>query len=90
MLTKKTMARSYNGNKQHMDDEDRDDAAAEAPAVELVALSDDEFKAELARVIPHLRAFGRSLSGSGTGSSRRSSSSITAGLWPAIRLPPLC
>lgn len=36
----------------------------EAPAVaEHVALSDTEFKAELARVIPHLRAFGRSLSG---------------------------
>lgn len=35
----------------------------EAPAVEHVSLSDDEFKAELARVIPHLRAFGRSLSG---------------------------
>ena len=34
-----------------------------APAVEHVALSDDAFKAELARVIPHLRAFGRSLSG---------------------------
>jgi len=30
---------------------------------EHVALSDDEFRAELARVIPHLRAFGRSLSG---------------------------
>ena len=31
--------------------------------VEHVALSDAEFKTELARVIPHLRAFGRSLSG---------------------------
>ncbi|MEH3106002.1 MAG: sigma-70 family RNA polymerase sigma factor [Sphingomonas fennica] len=30
---------------------------------EHVALSDDAFKTELARVIPHLRAFGRSLSG---------------------------
>ncbi|RVT91228.1 sigma-70 family RNA polymerase sigma factor [Sphingomonas crocodyli] len=30
---------------------------------EPVALSDGEFKDELARVIPHLRAFGRSLSG---------------------------
>lgn len=29
-----------------------------------VALSDDEFKRELVAVIPHLRAFGRSLSGS--------------------------
>jgi RNA polymerase sigma-70 factor (ECF subfamily) len=31
--------------------------------VEHVALPDDEFRTELARVIPHLRAFGRSLSG---------------------------
>ncbi|KRB82474.1 RNA polymerase subunit sigma-70 [Sphingomonas sp. Root710] len=46
-----------------MNDDDRDEAGAEAPAGELVALSDDEFKTELARVIPHLRAFGRSLSG---------------------------
>jgi RNA polymerase sigma factor (sigma-70 family) len=30
---------------------------------EHVALPDDEFRAELGRVIPHLRAFGRSLSG---------------------------
>jgi len=37
----------------------------EAPAaVEHVALSDKDFKAQLAQVIPHLRAFGRSLSGS--------------------------
>ena len=63
MLTKKTMQRSYGGNKRPVDDEDRDDAAADAPPVELVALSDDDFKNELARVIPHLRAFGRSLSG---------------------------
>jgi RNA polymerase sigma-70 factor (ECF subfamily) len=35
----------------------------ETPVVEHVSLSDDEFKTELARVIPHLRAFGRSLSG---------------------------
>ena len=62
MLMRK-MARSYSGIEQHMDDEDREDAGAETPAAELVALSDDEFKAELARVIPHLRAFGRSLSG---------------------------
>jgi RNA polymerase sigma-70 factor (ECF subfamily) len=32
--------------------------------VEHVALSDPEFKKQLAQVIPHLRAFGRSLSGS--------------------------
>ena len=46
-----------------MDREDQDDTDAESQPVELVALSDDEFKDELARVIPHLRAFGRSLSG---------------------------
>ena len=32
-------------------------------SVEHVSLSDEEFRTELARVIPHLRAFGRSLSG---------------------------
>ena len=42
-------------------DEDEDEAPS-AP-YEHVALSDDDFRAELARVIPHLRAFGRSLSG---------------------------
>ncbi|MGK6355876.1 sigma-70 family RNA polymerase sigma factor [Sphingomonas sp. DT-207] len=45
---------------------DRVDSAkeeAEAPR-EHVALSDPEFKTQLAQVIPHLRAFGRSLSGS--------------------------
>ncbi|MBO9377816.1 sigma-70 family RNA polymerase sigma factor [Sphingomonas histidinilytica] len=47
----------------HMDDEDQDVDGVETPRGELVALSDDEFKEELARVIPHLRAFGRSLSG---------------------------
>lgn len=41
------------------------DEADDSPeeAVPHVALSDTEFKDELARVIPHLRAFGRSLSG---------------------------
>jgi len=63
LLTKRTMQRSYSGMKKQMDEEDRDDAGAESAPVELVALSDDEFKDELARVIPHLRAFGRSLSG---------------------------
>ena len=41
---------------------DQDDDAT-AP-VEHVALSDPEFKQQLGQVIPHLRAFGRSLSGS--------------------------
>lgn len=40
------------------------DDEEDAPAVEHVALSDPEFKTQLAQVIPHLRAFGRSLSGS--------------------------
>ena len=42
-------------------DHDEDDATPEI--VEHVSLSDPEFKAQLAQVIPHLRAFGRSLSG---------------------------
>lgn len=42
---------------------DNDDDDSETVAVEHVSLSDPEFKQELARVIPHLRAFGRSLSG---------------------------
>jgi RNA polymerase sigma factor (sigma-70 family) len=42
---------------------DHDDDDAVAP-VEHVALSDPEFKQQLGQVIPHLRAFGRSLSGS--------------------------
>ena len=40
------------------------DAMDEGEAVEHVALSDPEFKDQLGQVIPHLRAFGRSLSGS--------------------------
>ena len=43
-------------------EEQEDQAASEA--VEWVPLSDPEFKDQLAAVIPHLRAFGRSLSGS--------------------------
>ncbi|MFA6122402.1 MAG: sigma-70 family RNA polymerase sigma factor [Sphingomonas sp.] len=42
-------------------DQDEDEAAPEV--VEHVSLSDSEFKTQLAQVIPHLRAFGRSLSG---------------------------
>lgn len=44
-------------------DEDEDDEAPEVRP-EPVPLPDDEFKDQLAQVIPHLRAFGRSLSGS--------------------------
>lgn len=42
-------------------DDAEDEASTEV--TEFVALSDDAFKVELANVIPHLRAFGRSLSG---------------------------
>jgi RNA polymerase sigma factor (sigma-70 family) len=45
-------------------DADHEDEEDTAPPVEHVSLSDPEFKTELAQVIPHLRAFGRSLSGS--------------------------
>ena len=38
--------------------------APDAERTELVPLSDSDFKEQLAQVIPHLRAFGRSLSGS--------------------------
>lgn len=41
-----------------------DDDAADTAPVEHVALTDAEFKVQLGQVIPHLRAFGRSLSGS--------------------------
>ncbi|TPG13132.1 sigma-70 family RNA polymerase sigma factor [Sphingomonas oligophenolica] len=44
-------------------DDREDEAEGNQPEVEHVALSDPEFKTQLAQVIPHLRAFGRSLSG---------------------------
>jgi RNA polymerase sigma factor (sigma-70 family) len=51
-----------NDDEPRLDDElDGDDV--DIVAVEPVPLPDNEFKDELARVIPHLRAFGRSLSG---------------------------
>ena len=43
---------------------DEEDGREEGETPEHVPLSDAEFKEELARVIPHLRAFGRSVSGS--------------------------
>ncbi|HEX2762389.1 MAG TPA: sigma-70 family RNA polymerase sigma factor [Allosphingosinicella sp.] len=46
------------------DEEDEAHYAADAPRPEPVPLPDDEFKDQLGQVIPHLRAFGRSLSGS--------------------------
>ncbi|HEX8484106.1 sigma-70 family RNA polymerase sigma factor [Sphingomonas sp.] len=45
-------------------DRDEDDGEDAPAPVEHVPLSDKDFKAQLAQVIPHLRAFGRSLSGS--------------------------
>jgi len=47
---------------QQPESDDEDDI--EPPRFEPVPLPDDEFKDQLAQVIPHLRAFGRSLSGS--------------------------
>jgi RNA polymerase sigma-70 factor (ECF subfamily) len=44
------------------DDKDQSEESGARP--EPVPLPDDEFKEQLAQVIPHLRAFGRSLSGS--------------------------
>ena len=44
--------------------DDQDQEAESGPRPEPVPLPDDEFKDQLAQVIPHLRAFGRSLSGS--------------------------
>jgi len=44
--------------------DDHDEEADNGPRPEPVPLPDDEFKDQLAQVIPHLRAFGRSLSGS--------------------------
>lgn len=47
-----------------MTDASIDDDEPYAEPVEHVPLSDKDFKEQLAQVIPHLRAFGRSLSGS--------------------------
>jgi RNA polymerase sigma-70 factor (ECF subfamily) len=44
------------------DDDEHDEGVGSRP--EPIPLPDDEFKVQLAQVIPHLRAFGRSLSGS--------------------------
>jgi len=44
--------------------EDRDENRPAEPSADWAPLSDPEFKDQLAQVIPHLRAFGRSLSGS--------------------------
>ena len=44
--------------------DDDEDVEADAPPVVWEPLPDDEFRDQLGQVIPHLRAFGRSLSGS--------------------------
>ena len=62
LISKRATARPYGRMDQKVVDDQQEEGASTPPA-ELVSLSDDEFKAELARVIPHLRAFGRSLSG---------------------------
>jgi RNA polymerase sigma-70 factor (ECF subfamily) len=51
------------GGRAYVSD-DLDNQPAEAARAEPIPLSDPEFKTQLAQVIPHLRAFGRSLSGS--------------------------
>ncbi len=48
---------------QGRDDQDQTEQEQPEAVVEHVSLSDEDFKVELGRVIPHLRAFGRSLSG---------------------------
>src|SRR5262245_11522552 len=57
--TASALAQDY-ADRSDMDDQD---PAENGSPTEFVNLSDDEFKEELARVIPHLRAFARSLSG---------------------------
>ena len=47
-----------------MTDEEPHDGGETETAIEHVSLSDPDFKQQLQQVIPHLRAFGRSLSGS--------------------------
>lgn len=58
--------RADNGasNGRGLVDTDEEEQPVDAVREELVPLSDPEFKDQLGQVIPHLRAFGRSLSGS--------------------------
>lgn len=63
-LDGETPGHSGAGNdRPNMTEVDPHDEAAEDGPVEHVSLSDPEFKQQLGQVIPHLRAFGRSLSG---------------------------
>ena len=57
-----TATSAESGRTSVNDDDEVDSEIGSRP--EPVPLPDDEFKEELAQVIPHLRAFGRSLSGS--------------------------
>ncbi len=57
------LATNANKRERMSQSEQPEDKGTEAPQ-EHVSLSDPEFKKQLAVVIPHLRAFGRSLSGS--------------------------
>jgi len=56
--------RAEPGKWGNVEADDTDTEGFDAPRPEPVPLSDPEFKQQLAQVIPHLRAFGRSLSGS--------------------------
>ena len=58
------VARADSSGRGQVSDDLNEDEGIEAPRPEPVPLSDPEFKTQLAQVIPHLRAFGRSLSGS--------------------------
>lgn len=64
METRRTSDGAAGTERNGMTQNEGHDEAAETQApVEHVSLSDPEFKVQLAQVIPHLRAFGRSLSG---------------------------
>ena len=54
---------THNDPRQSADADDDEDERDDEPVVEHVPLSDEDFKVQLGQVIPHLRAFGRSLSG---------------------------
>ncbi len=64
LATETPVVAGAGNDRQSMNEADpRDEDATESAPVEHVSLSDPEFKQQLAQVIPHLRAFGRSLSG---------------------------
>ena len=54
---------THDNPRRNADPEDDDEELDDQPVVEHVPLSDEDFKVQLGQVIPHLRAFGRSLSG---------------------------